>query len=192
MHVSQDLGKLQFSWSCVGMRNGDDDSPLQSCTNAREEPIDLLRYSTVETQVNGASVVKFVPRTLNLFHDKIYKFNVQIRESFVGRGCYDTPRTTTESISILIGPKGEDSMPELQMVVCLKFPCKCGAGVDEESKFNPGTKLVLGACVSEPVKTHKWIVKSQSTDVFRSPTGYGSRKQSFVTVMMDAQHISAS
>lgn len=174
------------------MRKGDADSPLQSCTNSREEPIDLMRYSISEPQVDGVSVMKFVPRTLDLHHDTIYEFNVEVRESLKGRSCYDTPRTATESISILIGPKGEDSVPELKIVVCLKFPCTCDAGVNEEEKFNPGTKLVLGACASEPVKTHNWTAKSPSVTVFRSSTGYGTSKQSFVTVVMEPQHVSAS
>ena len=193
MHLPQDLGVLEFSWTCVGMGKDDDFSPLQSCTNSKQQPIGLSGLSVTDTAVNGVSVMKFMPRTLHLHHDRMYKFNVEVREPLVPRGCYDTTRIALESTSVLIGPKGEDTMPELKIVVCLKLPCECDTGTNEKTKFNPGTKLVLRTCTSEPVQTHDWTAKFPVADnVFRSPTGYGTSKQSFVTVTMGSEHLAAS
>ena len=121
----------------------------------------------------------------------MYKFNVEVWEPFKWRGCYDAARVESKPVSVLIGLAGKDTLLELKIVVCLNFPsCKCDAGVNETTKFNPVAKLVLHDCTSEPIKTHDWTEKSPIVRAFRSPTDYGINKQSSVIVIMGSGDLS--
>ena len=46
-------------------------------------------------------------------HDRMYKFNVEVREPFKWRGCYDAVRIESKPVSVLIGLAGKDTLPEL-------------------------------------------------------------------------------
>ena len=182
LFTSQGVQGLQFSWSCVQMKSKSI-SDAKNCMDAKGEPIRFP--SEAAGKINDASTLKFVPHKLNLQRDKVYVFEVIARTRI--EHCYSEARLASANVSVHVAPKQHNNPPELKVVVCAKYPCKCEGGLDAVRSFNPGSKAVLQACSPHKAISHDWIATSSAALVgseFMSSTGLGKRTQLFVTVLM--------